>query len=245
MQEQDLSEPRVGPFAIRVLEFGRQTKFTTEMIVPASRTLLNLIDRIPEKKTAGIFDLSRPELTVGRVVLRLLRKVDNEADREALVAEILTGIETYSSQLDFIHIMGHREGSGLKLVSEAFAQHLQDEFVSRLQGTPPAEPEREWDAWRIYDAVRDSTDEAPLSAAMDPVLIRSVLRSAKSTARSQSMSSRKVKTEDRLVWDVVVGLFGSENAVKEALVSVRKELGNDDVLDLADKYLGGWRPERF
>jgi len=24
VQEQDLSEPRVGPFAIRVLEFGRQ-----------------------------------------------------------------------------------------------------------------------------------------------------------------------------------------------------------------------------
>ena len=222
-----------------------EKKFTTEMIVPASTTLLNLIDRIPEKKNAGMFDLSRPDLTVGRVVLRLLRKVEDEADREALVAEILAGIETYSSQLDFIHSMGHREGSGLKLVSEAFAQQLQDEFVNRLQKTQPAEPEREWDAWRIYDAVRDLTGKAPLTGASDPVLIRSVLRSAKSTARSQSMGSRKVKTEDRLAWDLVVGLFGSETVVKKAVASVRKKLGNDDILDLADKYLGGWRPERF
>jgi predicted KAP-like P-loop ATPase len=222
-----------------------ETKFTTEMIVPASRTLLNLIDRIPEKKTAGIFDLSRPDLTVRRVVLRLFRQVDDAAARETLAAEILAGIETYSSQLDFIHSMGHREGSGLKLVSEAFAQQLQDEFVNRLQRTPPAEPEREWDAWRIYDAVRDANDVAPLTAAMDPVLIRSVLRSARSTARSQSMNSRKVETEVRLSWGLVVGLFGSEDSVKMAVASVRKELGNDDVLDLADKYLGGWRPERF
>ncbi|GAB2513287.1 KAP family P-loop domain protein [Paramicrobacterium agarici] len=222
-----------------------EKKFTTEMIVPASTTLLNFIDRIPEKKNAGMFDVSRPDLTVGRVVLRLLRKVEDEAARESLVSQILAGIETYSSRLDFIHSMGHREGSGLKLISEAFAQQLQDEFVSRLKATPPAEPEREWDAWRIYDAVRDSTGKAPLTASSDPVLIRSVLRSAKSTARSQTMGSRMVKTKDRLAWDLVVGLFGSESTVKRAVSNVRRKLGSDNILDLADRYLEGWRPERF
>lgn len=221
-----------------------EAKFTTEMIVPAATTLLNLIDKIPEKKHAGMFDLSRPDLTVGRVVLRLLRNVQDEADREALVTEIMAGIETYSSQLDFIHSMGHREGSGHKLVSETFDQQLQDEFVSRLQASPPAEPEREWDAWRIYDAVRDATGESPLTAASDPVLVRSVLRSAKSTARSQSMGSRKVRTEDRLAWELVVGLFGSEEEVKQAVAEVREKIGDDDILRLADKYLEGWRPER-
>jgi len=221
-----------------------EAKFTTEMIVPAATTLLNLIDKIPEKRHAGMFDLSRPDLTVGRVVLRLLRNVQDEADREALVTEIMAGIETYSSQLDFIHSMGHREGSGHKLVSETFDQQLQDEFVSRLQASPPAEPEREWDAWRIYDAVRDATGESPLTAASDPVLVRSVLRSAKSTARSQSMGSRKVRTEDRLAWELVVGLFGSEDEVKRAVAEVREKIGDDDILRLADKYLEGWRPER-
>lgn len=221
-----------------------ESKFTAAMIVPASTTLLNLIDKIPEKKHAGMFDLSRPDLTVGRVVLRLLRKVEDEADREALVAEIMAGIETYSSQLDFIHSMGHREGSGHKLVSETFAQQLQDEFVSRLRESAPAEPEREWDAWRIYDAVLDATGESPLTAASDPVLIRSVLRSAKSTARSQPMGSRTVRTESRLAWDLVVGLFGAEDTVRKAVAKVRENTGDDEILRLADKYLEGWRPER-
>lgn len=221
-----------------------EAKFTTGMIVPASTTLLNFIDRMPEKKNAGVFDISRPDLTVGRVVLRLLRKVVDEAARQELVAEVLAGIETYSSQLDFIHSMGHREGAGLKLISEKFAEQLQEEFVKRVQANPPAEPEREWDAWRVYDAVRESTGETPLDAETDPVLIRSVLLSAKSTARSQSMGSRKVKTEDRLAWDLVVGLFGSETVVKAAVANVREKTGDDYILQLADKYLDGWRPER-
>ncbi|QNE42598.1 NTPase KAP [Frigoribacterium sp. NBH87] len=224
---------------------GYESKFTAEMIVPGSRTLLNFIDKIPLNENGGMFGLSRPDLTVGRVVLRMLRKVEDEAVREALVAEILAGIETYSSRLDFIYSVGHREGSGLKLVSKSFSQQLQDELVEHLAESPPAEPEREWDAWRIYDALRESTGESPLTAESDPVIIRSILRSTRSTARSQSMGSRRVKREDRLAWDLVVGLFPSEDAVREAVNSVRQKLGEDEVFELAEKYLDGWRPEQF
>lgn len=222
-----------------------EKKFTDEMILPASTTLLNLIDRIPTKIHQGMFDFSRPDLTVGRVVFRLLRKVQNEPARETLVTEILAGIETYSSQLYLIHSVSHREGSGLKLVSESFAQQLEEDFVRDLQENPPTEPAREWDAWRIYRAVQDTVGEAPLTAAADSVLIRSVLWSAKSTARSQTMGTRRVTTEDRLAWDLIVGLFGSEHTVKEAVSNTREKLGDDEVLRLADRYLEGWRPERL
>ncbi|MGO2933728.1 KAP family P-loop NTPase fold protein [Microbacterium sp.] len=222
-----------------------EAKFTTDMVVPASITLLNLIDAIPEKKQRGFFDIGRRDITVGRVILRLLRRVEDEAEREALVSQILDGIETYSSQLDFIHSMGYREGAGLKLVSEAFATQIQAEFVARLQGTPPSEPSREWDAWRIYDTLQTETGEVPLKPSDDPVLLRAVLHSLKSTARSQSMGSRQVRSEDRLAWELLVQVFGSEAAVEEVVGSVRKALGDDEVLQLADKYLSGWRPEHF
>lgn len=222
-----------------------EAKFTTDMIVPASITLLNLINAIPEKKQRGVFDIGRREVTVRRVILRLLRRVEDEAEREALVSQILDGIETYSSQLDFIHSMSYREGAGLKLVSEAFATQIQAEFVARLQGTPPSEPSREWDAWRIYDTVQTETGEVPLKPSDDPVLLRAVLHSLKSTARSQSMGSRQVRSEDRLAWELLVQVFGSEAAIEEVVGSVRKALGDDEALQLADKYLSGWRPERF
>lgn len=222
-----------------------EAKFTTDMILPGSITLLNLIDAIPEKKQRGFFDMGRRDITVGRVVLRLLRRVEDEAEREAMVEQILEGIETYSSQLDFIHSVGYREGVGHKLVSEAFATRIHAEFVARLQQTLPAEPSREWDAWRIYDAVQTVTGETPLKPSDDPLLQRAVLHSLKSTARSQSMGSRQVRFQDHLAWDLLVQVFGSEAAVEEAIVNVRRALGDDEALQLADKYLSGWRPDSF
>ncbi|WP_052946723.1 P-loop NTPase fold protein [Dermacoccus sp. PE3] len=222
-----------------------EAKFTTEMVVPGSVTLLNLIDAIPEKEERGLFDIGRRDISVGRVVLRLLRRVGDEAERETLVSQILDGIETYSSQLNFIHSVGHREGVGHKLVSEAFAARIHEDFVARLRQISPDKPWREWDAWRIYDAVQTATGEAPLTSNDDPVLLRAVLHSLKSTARSQSMGSRQVRSEDRLAWDLLVELFASEVKVEEVVRNVRENLGDDNVLQLADKYLSGWRPESF
>ncbi|MCQ1952689.1 P-loop NTPase fold protein [Arthrobacter sp. zg-Y238] len=221
-----------------------ESKFTTDMIAPGSITLLNLIDAIPEKEQRGFFDIGRPDITVGRVVLRLLRRVEDEAVREALVAQILESIETYSSQLDFIHSVGYQEGVGHKLVSKAFAEQIQTEFVERLKKAPPTEPEREWDAWRIYDALQTHTGKTPLKPSDDPALLRAVLHSLKSTARSQSMGSRQVNAEDRLAWELLVQVFGSEDAVRTVVSNVRMTLGDDKVLQLADRYLSGWRPER-
>lgn len=221
-----------------------ESKFTTDMIAPGSITLLNLIDAIPEREQRGFFDIGRPDITVGRVVLRLLRRVEDEAEREALVAQILENIETYSSQLDFIHSVGHQEGMGHKLVSEAFAEQIQNDFVERLKKAPPTAPEREWDAWRIYDAVQAQTGKRPLEPSDDPALLRAVLHSLKSTARTHSMGSRQVNTEDRLAWELLVQVFGSEDAVGTVVSNVRETLGDDKVLRLADRYLSGWRPKR-
>ncbi|SDM71680.1 KAP family P-loop NTPase fold protein [Actinomyces ruminicola] len=220
-------------------------KFKTEMVVPASITLLNLIDCIPENKQRGRFDFGGGDVVVGRIVVRLLRSVENEAERETLVSQILDGVETFSSQLCLILDLGRREGIGRKLVSEAFAGRILKNFVERLQGVSPPEPSREWDAWRIYDAVQAETGELPLKPDDDPALLRAVLHSLKSTARSQSVGSRQVRYEDYLGWKRLVQLLGSESAVKATVDSIREALGDDEVLRLADRYLSGWRPKLF
>ncbi|MCS5494619.1 KAP family NTPase [Curtobacterium flaccumfaciens] len=222
-----------------------ESRFTSDMVVPTSITLLNLIDSIPEKKHRGFFEIGRRNITVRRVILRLLRRIEDEAEREALVSEILESVETYSSQLDLIHSVGYRENAGLKLVGEAFVAQLQAEFVERLQGTPPSAPSREWDAWRIYDTVQTETGEVPLGPSDDPVLLLAVLRSLQSTARSQSSNSRQVVYEDRLAWELLIQVFGSESALREAVESIRATLDDDETLQLADKYLSGWRPDAF
>lgn len=99
-----------------------------------------LIDAIPEKKTKGFFDIGRPEITVSRVVLRLIGRMEDEARRESAISQILEGIETYSSQLNFIHTVGHRENVGAELTSETFATQIHDDFVARL--LKPLQPNR-------------------------------------------------------------------------------------------------------
>jgi hypothetical protein len=222
-----------------------ETKFSSDMIVPASVTLLNLIDKIPQATRGGVFTATRREITVARVILRLLRRVEDEATREALVLQIIPQIETYSSQLDFIQLTGYHENSGQKLVSEALALRIYAEFVVRIQETPPLEPSREWDAWRIYNAILEQTGTAPLAPTDDPILLLAVLQSLKSTSRTQAMSSRLVKIEDRLSWDLVIEIFGSEDSVRQTIANVSAVLGEHETLHLAEKYVNGWRPEVF
>lgn len=221
-----------------------EDKFTPDMVVPGSLVLLNLIDAIPVRENRGIFDISRPDMTVGRVVLRLLRRIEEESKREMFVTQIIERVDTYSSQLLLLNLVGNREGVGNNLVSEKFAEQLDKDFANRLQNLPPSEPSREWDAWRIYYKLQEHFHEPPLTSQVNPVLLRMVFLSSKTTSQAQMMDSRSVKTEDRLAWDILLELFGTDVEIQNSVNAIRKRLGEDEVIQLADKYLSGWRPQQ-
>lgn len=217
-----------------------ESKFTDDMVVPGSVTLLNLIDTIPKEKEHNLFGREFP---VYRAVRSVLFRVEGEKEREALVSQILEGIETYSSRLFFIEdIIGYGEKDENKFVSETFIKQLHTTFVQKVRDFPPSEPSREWCAGRVYLVVQKETGEAPLSTSDDPALLQAVFYSLKSTAVSQDFPVTRI---DYLDWDIIVQLFGSERKVRTALVNIREELGDDEVLRLVDRYLGGWRPEFF
>lgn len=217
-----------------------ESKFTDDMIVPASVTLLNLIDTIPKEKQHNLFGREFP---IYRVVRSVLFRVEGEKEREALVPQILEGIETYSSELFFIDdIIGYGKANENKIVSTVFAQQMRTEFIQKLQDAPPSTPSREWCAGRIYHAVQKETGKTPLRPSDDPALLQAVFYSLKSTAVSQDFP---VTSIDYLDWDIIVQLFGSEREVRTALFNIREELGDHEVLRLVDRYLGGWRPEFF
>lgn len=214
-----------------------ESKFTDDMIVPASVTLLNLIDTIPKEKQHNLFGREFP---VYRVVRSVLFRMEGEKEREALILQILEGIETYSSELFFIDdIIGYGKANENKIVSTVFAQQMRTEFIQKLQDAPPNTPSREWCAGRIYHAVQKETGKTPLRPSDDPALLQAVFYSLKSTAVSQDFPVTSIEYLD---WDIIVQLFGSERKVRTALFNIREELGDHEVLRLVDRYLGGWRP---
>lgn len=222
-----------------------KASFTDDMIIPGTVTLLNLVDSIPKKKKQGVLDTGR-EFTVYPVVCELLRRVEHledEKEREGFVSQIFNDIETYSSRLFFIDdIIGYGKANENKIVSTVFAQQMRTKFIQKLQDTPPSTPSREWCAGRIYHAVQKETGKTPLRPSDDPALLQAVFYSLKSTGVSQDFP---VTSIDYLNWDIIVQLFGSERKVRTALFNIREKLGDHEVLQLVDRYLGGWRPEFF
>jgi hypothetical protein len=232
--------------AIAALE-AFEERFKRAHVVPASRGLLNQLPVLPERDR-GMFSYG-PNVTVIRVVLRLMRKVEDEAATEAATTEILASVSTLSARLQLIEMVGHVEGVGHELVPDSVAGRFEAEWRDEVRRTLPAKLVTEPELLRLLAVTqRDAADgEASLDLADDVDLTHALLRGAFTYARSQSLDSRAVRREARLHWDTLIMLFGDEETLKARVDALRQSTVDidDALLELFDKYATGWRPERF
>ncbi len=223
-----------------------EADFPEESVVPASVALLNRIADMPERRNRGMFDLMRPDIVVTRVVIRLLRRLEQETDRERAVREILAGVQSYSSQELLIRSVGRVDDPTNALISAECTTELDDELLRRVRTTESPAPEREWGLLRVlwFVAEREGDKYVPPSLN-DAAKIRALLQSAWSVARAQSMGSRHVREEDRLAWDGLVRVAGGEDNLAKAVLRLRESDGESPLVLLAETYAGGRRPEEF
>ena len=226
--------------------FGFNTleeKFIDNMAVPGSITLLNLIGSFPKQQR--LFD------AVGRVVYKLLCHVENKEKREEFIEQILKDIETYSSKIYFIDtVLTASIDGGLLPTCTAFKGKILQKFCIEVGETPPSIPSREWDIGRVYNAFlgelynweetetpEEKAYKTPLSEDNDPVLLQKVLHSFNPTELSQSSDSSPAHFDSHLDLSDLVKLFGSKDEIVAVLDKVRKEFGDDEILQRIDKYL--------
>ena len=220
-----------------------EDEYKKEQVIPASVVLMNNIYRIPERKNRGMFDLSRPDIIVGRVVLRLLRSIEDDDERELVAKKILSQLKSYSTRLDFIELIGHREGVGHKLVKKELADQLHSDFIEKVSSQRPTKFANEWQLLRVYYVVVDKKGDKYVPFKFSKVTeIRTLLQDAYDETRSQSMNSRKVKITPVLHWQMLVRVIGSEEAIKNITAKLKKVDGQTDLIILIEKYLEGWRP---
>lgn len=220
-----------------------QDEYPSDAVVPACVTLLNRIHLIPDRPRA-FFDPMRPDIVVGRVVLRLLSRIDDPVDREQAVRTILPDLITYSAREDLIRTVGYREGSGHRLVPEQVATELEETLIQQIRESPhSAAPQAEWNLARVHWLVAESlATEYTAPQFVDPTEVRALLFSAKTTARRQSGDSRAVHEEGRLWWGALVQIFGDESALVTAIELLKAVDGDTELVQLAEQYAGGWRP---
>lgn len=224
-----------------------EDQFGPEHVVPATVVLLNLLANLPERQR-GMFDLGT-RLIVGRVVYRLVRALKDPQAVEAAVREILPQVPSLSSKLELITDVGYREGAGHKLVSEGAAKALEKEWRASVRAASLETLAREIELLRTLILTKRDTeaDEPALAVPDSPAVTRALLKAARSEVRSQSMGSRAVRRKPRLAWDVLIELFGDEATLRQRIEALKASQPENmgDLLELADKYLSGWRPKDF
>ena len=218
-----------------------------ERVVPGLVTLLNIAPSLPNTDH-GMTSFG-PGVVVGRVVYRLIRSQNSEAFVESATRQALPLLQSLHAKLQLIEMIGHVEGVGHKLVSEAVATELSREWRIEFRGLSPAALAAEPELLRsILTLRRDSGPGEPVFVLPpDEAITKALLLSARSDTRSQQMGSRAVKKSPRLAWKLLVEVFGSEDLLGERIRQLRNAnpQGVGDIFELTDRYLSGWRPREF
>lgn len=224
-----------------------EDQFAPQHVVPATVVLLNLLPALPERER-GMYDLDT-RIVVGRVVYRLVRALKDPQIVEAAVREILPQVPSLSSKLELITDVGYREGAGHKLVSEGASKTLEKEWRAAVRAASADSLAGEDELLRtLLLTKRDADpDEPALVVPEPPRVTHTLLRSARSEVRSQTVGSRAVRRSPRLAWDALVEIYGGEAILRERIEALKASQPDQigDLLDLAEKYLGGWRPREF
>lgn len=224
-----------------------EEQFAREHVELGSVVLLNLLPELPERQR-GMFDLGAWTV-VGRVVYRLVRSLKDSDAIEAAVRKILPQLTTLSAKARLITMVGYREGAGHKLVSESVAYKFEECWRAEVRSATADSLTEESELLGILLAAK--RDAGPTEPALDiadsPSMTLALLRSARSDVRSQTMGSRAVRRSPRLAWDALIELYGNENTLRDRIQRLKatQPEGVDELLDLANKYLGGWRPSDF
>ena len=222
-----------------------ETEYQPDQVVTGSTVLLNLLPDMPDRPR-GMFEYDT-RLVVGRVVYRLVRSLGDPDVIEKATREILLEVSTLSSKFELVTDVGYREGAGHKLVSEAAAQQLEAEWRAEVRAASPDALARESDLLRVLLFAQGNLPDGEPQVDVPPEteVTHAVLRSAKTETRGQSMGSRAVRRSARLAWDALVKVYGDEATLRARIEQLKATKPGDDdgVLELADKYLDGWRPD--
>lgn len=224
-----------------------EDEVTADRVLPGVVSLLNILPTLPEKER-GMFGLGT-RMAVGRVVYRLIRSQNSEAFVEGVVRGALPLLKSAFAKLTLIQMVGHREGIGHTLVPESVATEFERTWRAEFRELSVDALSHESELLRSFlIANREAeADEPVVVVPADARITRGLLLSARSESRSQAIGSRAVTKSARLAWKVLADVYGTEVMLRQRIDELRAVNFGDcsEVLQLADRYLGGWRPDDF
>ena len=143
--------------------------------------------------------------------------------------------------------VGYRDGTGHELVSEEFASVLEKEWFNEVRSTSNNDLAKEYYLYTIcYRGISDADSSGESFAVdTDPELTLALLKSARSVVSSQSIGSRTVHQSPKLDWEGLTKIYGDLATLNERVMALWETHpeGEEELLELANRYVGGWRPD--
>ena len=227
-----------------------EEEFPAEAVPIAVPVLLNRMKSL-SAHVVGMFGIP-PRFKVTRVVLRLLRGIEDSDDLMASISAMTGKVDTLSGWFELVEIVGHRQSVGHKLVQEDQAKKLEDQFVNLLESATAEQLVVEWNLYALsLRTVKLSGDEDKIRLVprlrehlVKDGFVITLLCTAVNYVRYNGHA------EKRLSWDGLVEVFGEElvDTVDGLARSPQYRSLPEEVLDtitLAQRYASGWRPEEW
>ena len=230
---------------------GYEDEIAPAAVLPGCTVLLGLYPRL-RSQSKGFLDVG-PEIAVDRVVLQLLRRVDDEAERTRIVEELCTTVAGFTGRIRLLHLVGRRPNPDMeRLIPVGQSDRLFRQVCSELRHASAAQVAGERDPLQLLATAlaEDPADRGDIDHLLqDDAAAAALLLSASAQVRSQAAGSVAVQTEQVLRWQLLSTVVGDDKAIAATVDRVAAARADDEavmaLVALVRKYLAGWRPPKF
>lgn len=245
----DLSADDLDDFLARLA--GYEDEIAPDAVLPGCTVLLGLYPRL-RSQPRGFLDVG-PEFAVDRVVLQLLRRVEDEAERTKIVEELCTTVAGFYGRIRLLQAVGRRPNPDMeRLIPVSESDRLFRQVCHELRHATVAQVAAERDPLRILATAlaEDPADREDVDRLLqDDACAAALLLSAPAQVHAQMAGSVAVQTEQVLRWEWLGTVVGDDKAIAALVDRVAAAQADNDatmtVVVLARKYLAGWRPSEF
>jgi hypothetical protein len=136
--------------------------------LPACTVLLGLYSRL-RTQSRGFLDVG-PEFAVDRVVLQLLRRVDDVAERTKIVEALRADVTGFTGRIRLLYLVGRRPNPDLeRLIPGADSDRLFRQVCREIRRASPAQIAAERDPLQLVAAAlaEEPTDREDIDRLLD------------------------------------------------------------------------------
>jgi predicted KAP-like P-loop ATPase len=233
----------------RLQEF--EEEYPPESVEPALVGLFSQLPRLSDDMK-GMFSFS-PQTQLQRVIYRLLKRVDEESKREAIIKNTYGRLDTLQAKRTLVLMAGHKENAGHGFISQQLATDLEGRLTEEIAGASAQALATERDLVRLCVWVEQNGSPEQMQQLRETLGDRNVvlqlLKTGLTESRSQTMGDTAVKRDWRLPWEILERLVGADalGATVQDLAKANDKPGErtKQAIELAARYASGWRPKDY